>query len=176
MNRLKQGTTKFLCLVDQKCQHHQHREDHRQILLAMSKVVLEVIILILQRIERFVFNLPTRTTASDQMTRVVASDPQIGDPTETFANLTSRRILGVLQKVHQQIRVRFIQRQIVGETNLALHLFLLGVVRPAKCRGSTFSLGLTHFIEEMFVIVWFGSQDEVHIEALQLADVRSVTC
>ena len=67
----------------------------------MSKVVLEVIILILQRIERFVFNLPTRTTASDQMTRVVASDRQIGDPTEAFVNRTIRRILGVLQKVYQ---------------------------------------------------------------------------
>ena len=64
-NRLKQRTTKFLRLVDQKCQHHQHREDHRQILLAMPKVVLEVVILILQRIERFIFDLPTRTAAAD---------------------------------------------------------------------------------------------------------------
>ncbi len=54
VNGLKQGATKFLCLVDQKCQHHQHRKDHRQILLAMPKVVLEVIVLILQRIERFI--------------------------------------------------------------------------------------------------------------------------
>ena len=65
VNGLKQRTTKFLRLVDQKCQHHQHREDHRQILLAMPKVVLEMIVLILQRIERFVFDLPTRTTAAD---------------------------------------------------------------------------------------------------------------
>ena len=64
-NRLKQRTTKLLRLVDQKCQHHQHREDHRQILLAMPVVVLEVITLILQRIERFVFDLPTRATATD---------------------------------------------------------------------------------------------------------------
>ena len=141
----------------------------------MPKVVLEMIILILQRIECFVFDLPTRTTASDQMTRVVASDRQIGDPTEAIANRTIRRILGVLQEVHQQIGVRFIQRQTVGETNLALHRFLLGVVRPAKCGDSALGLGLAHLIEEMFVIVWLGSQDEVHLEALQLADVRSVT-
>ena len=64
-NRLKQRTTKFLRLVDQKCQHHQHREDRRQVLLAVPKVVLKVIILILQRIERFIFDLPTRSTASD---------------------------------------------------------------------------------------------------------------
>ena len=64
-NRLKQRTAEFLRLVDQKRQHHQHREDHRQILLAMPEVVLEVIILILQRIERFIFDLPTRSTAAD---------------------------------------------------------------------------------------------------------------
>ena len=37
----------------------------KKILLAVAEVVFEVIILILQRIERFVFNLPTRTTAAD---------------------------------------------------------------------------------------------------------------
>ena len=63
VNGLKQGTTELLRLVDQKCQHHQHREDHRQILLAMSKVVLEVIILILQRIERFVFDVPAGSSS-----------------------------------------------------------------------------------------------------------------
>ena len=86
-----------------------------------------------------------------------------------------RTLLGVLQKVHQQICVRYVQRQMMGETNLTLHLFR-GFVRPAKCRGSTSGLGLAHFIEKMFVNVWFGSQQETHIKALQLADVRSVTC
>ena len=74
----------------------------------------------------------------------------------------------------EQIRVRFVQRQIVGETNLALHLFL-GVGRPTECCDLTFDIGLAQLVEEMFVIVWFGSQDEVHVEALQLEDVRRVT-
>ena len=99
-NRLEQGTTEFLRLVDQECQHHQHHEDRRQILLAMPKVVSELIALILQRIERFVFDLPTRTTASDQMTRVVRSDGQIGDPAEALENRAVRCVLGVLQKVY----------------------------------------------------------------------------
>ena len=100
VDRLEQGTTEFLRLVHQKRQHHQHREDRRQILLAMPKIVLEVIPLILQRIECFIFDLPTRTTASDQMTRVVRSDDQIGDPAEAFENRSIRCILGVLQEVY----------------------------------------------------------------------------
>ena len=51
---LKQGTTEFLRLVHQKRQHHQHREDHRQILPTVAKVVFEMIPLILQRIECFI--------------------------------------------------------------------------------------------------------------------------
>ena len=46
-NRLEQGTTEFLRLVDQERQHHQHHKDRRQILLAMPKVVSELIALIL---------------------------------------------------------------------------------------------------------------------------------
>ncbi len=46
-NRLKQGTTEFLRLVNQERQHHQHHKDRRQILLAMPKVVSELIALIL---------------------------------------------------------------------------------------------------------------------------------
>ena len=67
----------------------------------MPKVVSELIALILQCIERFVFDLPTRTTASDQMPRVVRSDGQIGDPTESFENRAIRCVLGVLQEVYQ---------------------------------------------------------------------------
>ncbi len=72
----------------------------------MTKVVPELIALILERVERFVFDLPTRATASDKMTRVVRSDGQIGDPTEAFENRAVRCLLGVLQEVHQHIGVR----------------------------------------------------------------------
>ena len=79
------------------------------------------------------------------MTRVVRSDRQIGDPTEAFANRAVSGVFGVLQKVHQEIRVRFVQRQLVNETNLALHFFLLGVIGPSECGDSTF--GLAHRFE-----------------------------
>ena len=137
-NRLKQRATEFLRLVDQECQHHQHRKDRRQILLAMPEVMPELVALILQRIECFVFDLPTRTTASNQMTCVVRSDGQIGDPTEAFANRAVRHRLGVLQKVDQEIRIRFIERQLVCKTNFTLYFFLLRVLGPAEPCDATF--------------------------------------
>src|SRR3989454_9474492 len=58
-HRPKQGTTELLRLIDQKRQHHQHGKHHREMLLAMSVVVREVVALILQRVARFIFNLPS---------------------------------------------------------------------------------------------------------------------
>ena len=143
---LKQGATEFLRLVQQKRQHHQHREDHRKILPTVAKVVLEVIPLILQRIECFIFDLPTRSATSDQMTRIARSDRQIGDPAETFANRAIRSVLGVLQEVHTQIRVRFVQRQVVYKTNFTLHIRIV-VVRPVDRGDPPLGVGLAHLVE-----------------------------
>ena len=40
--------------------------------------------------------------------------------------------------------------------------------------ASALGVGLAYLGEQMFVIVWLGSEQEVHLKALQLADVRSV--
>ena len=95
-HRTKQRAAELLCLVHQESQHHQHGKHHRQVLRAVTKVVFKMVALVLQRVERFVFDLPTRTPTSDQMTRVVRSDRQIGDPTEAFANLAVSGVFGVL--------------------------------------------------------------------------------
>ena len=45
-HRAKQGTTQLLGLIDQKREHHQDGQHHREILLAMPIVVVEVVSLI----------------------------------------------------------------------------------------------------------------------------------
>ena len=59
--RLEQRATQLLNLADQKRQHHQYGKHHREMLIAMTKVVFEVIALVFQGIERFVFNAPPRS-------------------------------------------------------------------------------------------------------------------
>ena len=59
VNGLEKGATQLLSLVDQKRQHHQHRKDDRKIDLPVSEIVLEVIALVLESVERFVFDPPT---------------------------------------------------------------------------------------------------------------------
>jgi hypothetical protein len=51
----------LLDLIHQKRQHHERRENDRQVLLAMPEVVLEMIALVLERVVRLVFNLPSST-------------------------------------------------------------------------------------------------------------------
>ena len=136
--------------------------------------MLEVSPLILQRMEGFVFNLPTRTAAADQVRCVVRGDLQIGDPTETPANRTVRCRLGVLQKVHPQIDIRLVQRQVVGKTDFAGHGFLLVVARPAQRGNAALRLSAAHRLEQVGVIIGLGSQQEVHVQAFQFAEVRRV--
>ena len=62
----EQGTAQLLGLVHQKRQHHHHGKHHRQMLLAMAVVVLKVIALIFQRIERLIFDLPPRPATAHE--------------------------------------------------------------------------------------------------------------
>ncbi len=63
----KQRAAQLLHLVHQERQKHQHREDRRKILLAVTKVVVQVVTLVLQRIERFILDLPTAAPTRDQL-------------------------------------------------------------------------------------------------------------
>ena len=64
-NGLEGWTAELLRLVHQERQHHQQREDHRQVLPTVAKVVLKLVTLILQRVERLIFTFqrerPPRT-------------------------------------------------------------------------------------------------------------------
>src|SRR5208282_5895128 len=72
----KLGTTKLLGLVYQEGEQHQHRQHYRQVLVSMAIVVLEVIALVLQRVERFVFDFPTSASAPHQEFGSFAAKPQ----------------------------------------------------------------------------------------------------
>ncbi len=80
----EQGTAQLLGLVHQKRQQHHHRKHHRQIVHAMSVIVFEVVALIFQRIERFIFNLPAGSSASREEKDAAPADPQVRHPTKVL--------------------------------------------------------------------------------------------
>ncbi len=64
--RLEQRTTQLLDLIHQKRQHHQRRKYHGEVIsgvgltlvIAVAEIVLEMVALIFQRIERLIFDTP----------------------------------------------------------------------------------------------------------------------
>ena len=73
--RLEQRTTELLDLIHQKRQYHQRGKHHREVmsgvgltlLIAVAEIVLEMIALILQRIERLIFDAPASPCPSHQL-------------------------------------------------------------------------------------------------------------
>lgn len=172
-NGLEGWTAELLRLVHQERQHHQQREDHGQVLPTVAKVVLKLVTLILQRVERLIFHFPTRTTTAYQMQSILLRHHEIRDPTEIRVPVTRCIVLAVLQKVHQQIGIALVQRKVVNESDLARHISFLICPRP-RCL-TVFVERFDHLLEQMLMIVLLGSQNEMHSQVLELSDVGSIT-
>ena len=79
---LEELASQLLRLVNGKGQHHQHGKDNRQVLFAMTKVVFEMVALVLERIESLVLDFPACPTAAHQRVGIVFVNREISDPTE----------------------------------------------------------------------------------------------
>jgi len=70
----------LLDLVDGKGQQHQQCQHRCQVEVAVPVVVLEMITLILQRIEGLILDLPATATGSHHRLDRTRMEPQVGDP------------------------------------------------------------------------------------------------
>ncbi len=93
---------------------------HRQVSIAVAKVVIQVVTLILQRVERLVLDLPARTSTSHPTLRWGSAKPQQGleDESEMSPPTTARWFLHV-EKVDSHVRIRLVQRYVVRESIVA---------------------------------------------------------
>jgi hypothetical protein len=66
--------------MDKKREQVQDKEVHRKILLTVSVIVLDMIALVLQGVEGFVFNFPPGAAAFHHVPDVFPGDGQIGHP------------------------------------------------------------------------------------------------
>jgi hypothetical protein len=99
-SRLEQRATQLLHLIHQKRQHHQLGKHHRERRIAVAKVVLEVLALVFQRVERFIFNAPAGSRPLHEAVNRALVDAQIGDPTEMLHFALDR--FPALDKVNPQ--------------------------------------------------------------------------
>ena len=102
-HRAEQPAAELLRLIDQESQHHQHGEDHRQVLLPVTVVVFVVVSLVFQRVEGLVFDAPPRASASHEQPGVAAGDVQVGDPAEMLCKETFVSTFKKLETIYDRI-------------------------------------------------------------------------
>ena len=80
-HRLEQGATPLRGLIHHERQPHQQGTPHRQVLLAMTIVVFEVIARVFERIARLVCDLPPRSSTPHEAKDVALGHAAVRDPT-----------------------------------------------------------------------------------------------
>ncbi len=121
-------------MINQKCNHHEHRENNTQILLAKAEVMFKMITLVFKSIEGFIFDLPSRTTASHQLVCIVLFYDKISHPTEMLCFF--RCNFPIFQKVNQYILVRGVERYMVKESE-AMRFFRILFVDQFEFSNAT---------------------------------------
>jgi len=87
-------------------------------LLAMAVVVLEVLALVFEGIERLIFNLPPCAPSPHEVQDVAFVHPQVRHPTEVLDLIIAH--FPVLNEMHPHIRVRCIERDVADKAK-AMH-------------------------------------------------------
>ena len=118
-HRLKQGTPELLRLIYQKRQQHHHGKHHRQILRAMPVIVLEVVALVFQGVERFVFHLPPRPSTPHELRDVPFAHAHVRHPAKVL-DLGSAN-LPILDEMDPHVWVRGIERHVIHKAEAMDH-------------------------------------------------------
>jgi hypothetical protein len=169
--RLEQRTTQLLDVIHQKRQHHQRGKHHREVLIAVAKVVFERIALILQGVERFIFDAPASPRPPHALIHRAFVDPQIGDPAPMLDWAVSRR-LPALDEIDPQVWMGGIERQVRDKTTPMVHFgFAIVTIIGGHTTGS---LSLGNLLEQKGVVSFFDPSNVLQVVVLQRLDVGGI--
>src|SRR5882724_13460622 len=126
-------------------------------LLAMSVVVLEVVALILQRVERFSFNLPACPATPHEWVDITLAYPQVRHPTEVLHLVLAH--LPVLNEIDSYVRSRAIERHVVDKAK-PMHQ-PGGAVMPLIIGDAPHVFGRLHLLEQIGMIPFFDAENVV---------------
>src|SRR3990172_61061 len=136
----------------------------------MTKVVLEMVDLVLQGVEGLVFNPPPRAASTYQVLGIALRNVQIRHPTEALLLLAIRPVLSVLQVVDDHVRIGLVQLQAMDKQDLTQRVPLLPLDRLLLIPVQD----VDQPVEQVFVVAGLGTQEKMHSQTLQVADVRGV--
>src|SRR5215471_4069074 len=128
-------------------------------LLAMAVVVLKVIALIFQRVERLMFDLPPRSAPAHEGIHVACTYPYVCHPTEVLHLLIAH--FPVLDEIDSDVRLRGIEWYVVDKAK-AMHEPSSAIV--PLIQGDTARLfGPLYQLEQIGMITFFDPQDIAEI-------------
>ena len=122
----------------------------------MAEVVLQVITMVLQRVEPFVLDLPAAATSAHDLLHVVRIDWQIGHPGTVVGGLATPDE-PVLDEVHLKAVRAAIERQLVDPFVVMGAAALIGVLHLVQQLAAAQSLDV---LVQTFVIAGLGAKDE----------------
>jgi len=161
-------TSQLLSLVNGKSQHHQEGKDNREMLLTMSKVVLEMIALILEGIEGLILDFPACPSAPTQSVGIGFADGKVGDPGEMAGGVALD--FPVFEEIDPHMGIRFVQGGIIEKAETVGD----ALACKLKLRGAPFGLSLGHIVEQIAMVPRFDPQDEAQLVPLQLLNVGRI--
>ena len=139
----------------------------------MAVVVLELVALVFQRIERLVLDPPTTPPATNQPLHCGSADRQIRHPTETLGDTAVSTKLSMIDEVHQQVSMARVERHLFDPLRFTGRAF--GV---QMCSRQTVHLALVASLndcfEQMGMIAWLGTQNIMVAITAQVVDMRRV--
>src|SRR5215471_1093059 len=147
----KQGTTELLRLIHQKRQHHQHGKHHGEVLLAVTVVVLKVVALVLERVERLIFDLPACPATPYELVDVALAYAQVRHPTEVLHLLWTS--LPVLDEIDPYVSSRPIEWHVIDKAKRMDNLS--GAVMPLIIGDVTRFFGRLHLRKQVGMVTLF---------------------
>src|SRR4030095_905267 len=135
-------------------------------LLPVAIVMLEMIALVLERIEGFVLDLPAAPSCMHHLFHTARTEPQIGDPGPPL-KLTVGSGLLVEQKVNFDVDCALVQAQIIGPGEVMLHAPL---VAQAKLFDLPTGLAAGKLLKEALMRIGLDVQDVAPAIARDLTD------
>src|SRR3984893_9426930 len=136
----------------------------------MAVVVLKVIALIFQRIERLIFDLPPRPATAHEGINVAFTHPYVCHPTEVLHLLIA--YFPVLDDIDPYVRLRSIEWHVIDKAK-AMYETRSPLV-PLR-RGDAASLcGGLDLLEQIGMIPFFDPQDIAEVVVVQSHDMWSI--
>src|SRR5918992_831179 len=136
----------------------------------MTKIVLKLVALVFQRVERLIFNAPAGSTTPHDLVHRAFGQAKVSYPTEMLHFVAVP--LPALQKVDPHIGVGLIERQVTGKAK-AMAQTTLGIIAIIIAYLARL-LSRRHLREPIPMIAFFDPQNVMAIVIDQRANVRGI--